>query len=299
MGKILLIIFAVVGGLVFAFGVLGLILSIAQPDANQSDEIVGAIFFMVVGALVAAPCIFFAYRMGARRAPWIPSGSSTLLDPAADLQARYLGWFAWCQQTLAGDAVSLNSAAMAAMTSGTAGTDATSAASAEAARQSSRIAASGAMSVAPRPAKVRYLARIGASTVGLLEPSERVLVSFGGMNRSLGTQLWGFAFGAIGTIVAASQTGAVFVTVTDCRVIALIGGQYGGLANQIGLIESRSTVSAKYSKGLFGVGTFSIKGMGGNSVSLRVPRMWRPEAQMAIGLLAPSVSQLSTVGVLR
>lgn len=155
------------------------------------------------------------------------------------------------------------------------------------------------MPAAPSQAKVRYLARIGASTVGLLEPSERVLVSLWGLNRSLGTQMWGLAFGVIGSVVAASRTGAVFVTVTDRRVIALIGGQYGGLANQIGLIESRSTVSAKYRKGLFGVGTFSLKGLGGGSVSLRVPRNWRPEAQMAIGLLAPSVGQLSTVGVLR
>lgn len=299
MGKVLLIIFAVVGGIVFAFGVLGLILSIAEPDANQSDEIVGAIFFMVVGALVAAPCIFFAYRMGARRATWISASSPALLDPAADLEARYLGWFAWCQQTLGGDAVSLNSAAMAAMTSGTGGENATSAASAEAVRQSSRIAASGAMPVAPDPAKIRYLARIGASTVGLLEPSERVLVSFWGVNLSLGTQLWGVAFGAIGTVVAASQTGAVFVTVTDRRVIALIGGRYGGLANRIALIESRSTVSAKYRKGLFRVGTFSLKGLGGGSVSLSVQRNWRAEAQMAIGLLAPSLSQLNTIGVLR
>jgi hypothetical protein len=62
MGRVLLIIGAVVGGLVFAFGTLGLILAFAQPDAQQSDEVVGSIFFMVVGAIVAAPCIYFAAR---------------------------------------------------------------------------------------------------------------------------------------------------------------------------------------------------------------------------------------------
>jgi hypothetical protein len=300
MGKVLLIIFAVVGGLVFAFGVLGLTLALTQPDANQSDEVVGSIFFMVIGAVVAAPCIFFAFWIGRRRsAPWIPAGSSTSLDPAADLQQRYLGWFSWCQQALGGDAISLHSAAMAAMTSGTQADSATAAASAEAVRQSARVAASGAMAAAPKPDKVKTLARIGASTLGLLEPSERVVVSFAGQNRSLGIQAWGLAFGAIGRMAAASQTGAVFVTVTDHRVIALIGGQYGGLANRIGLIEPRSTVSAKFRKGLFGTGSFSLKGLGGASASMSVARNWLPEAQAAIELLAPSVGQVGAVGVLR
>lgn len=67
MRRVLLIVGAVAGGLVFAFGALGLILAYAQPDANQSDEVVGSIFFMVVGAIVAAPCIFFAFRLGGAR----------------------------------------------------------------------------------------------------------------------------------------------------------------------------------------------------------------------------------------
>src|SRR6266851_1698160 len=81
MGRVLLIIGAVVGGLVFAFGVLGLILAITQPDAQQSDEIVGSIFFMVVGALVAAPCTFFAFRFGRRSAPWQPVPLEIRLQP--------------------------------------------------------------------------------------------------------------------------------------------------------------------------------------------------------------------------
>jgi hypothetical protein len=155
------------------------------------------------------------------------------------------------------------------------------------------------MSSAPNAAKVRMLSRIGASTAGLLEPSERVLVSFWGENRSVGLQMAWLLFGVIGRAIAATSTGAVFVTVTDRRVIALIGGQWSGLANQIGLIEPRSTVSAKYPKGLFWRGTFTLKGAGGGSVSINVPRAWRPEAEMAFAMLAPSVGQVSSVGIIR
>jgi hypothetical protein len=296
MGRVLLIIGAVVGGLVFAFGTLGLILAYAQPDAQQSDEVVGSIFFMVVGALVATPCIFFAFRLGRRSAPWQPGGALPMGSPGADLQASYLSWFAWCQQTLPGDAVSLHAATMAALAAGAAGNP-TAAASAEAARQSARLAASGAMPSVPNAGKVRMLSRIGASTVGLLEPSERVLVSFWGENRSAGLQVAWLLFGVIGRTIAATSTGAVFVTVTDRRVIALIGGQWSGLANQIGLIEPRSTVSAKYPKGLFWRGAFTVKGTG--SVSMQVPRAWRLEAEMAFAMLAPSSGQVSSVGVIR
>jgi hypothetical protein len=298
MGRVLLIIGAVGGGLVFAFGTLGLILAYAQPDANQSDEIVGSIFFMVVGAIVAAPCIFFAFRLGRRSAPWQPGGALPMGSPGADLQASYLSWFAWCQQTLGGDAVSLHAATMAAMAAGAAGNP-TAAASAEAARQSARLAASGVMPAAPNGAKVRMLSRIGASTAGLLEPSERVLVSFWGENRSTGMQMAWLLFGVIGRTIAATSTGAVFVTVTDRRVVAVIGGQFSGLASRIGLIEPRSTVTAKYPKGLLWRGTFTLKGVGGGSVSMHVQGAWRPEAEMAFALLTPSPGQIGSVGVIR
>src|SRR5713226_2968399 len=298
MGRVLLIIGAVVGGLVFAFGVLGLILAITQPDAQQSDEIVGSIFFMVVGALVAAPCTFFAFRLGRQSAPWQPGGALSMGSPGAGVQQSYLAWFAWCQQTLGGDAISLHAATMAAMAAGPAGNP-TAAASAEGARQSARLAASGVMPAAPNGAKVRMLSRIGASTAGLLEPSERVLVSFWGENRSVGLQMAWLLFGVIGRTIAATSTGAVFVTVTDRRVIALIGGQWSGLANQIGLIEPRSTVSAKYPKGLLWRGTFTLIGVGGGSVSMHVAGAWRPEAEMAFAMLAPSAGQVGSVGVIR
>src|SRR5260370_15348919 len=229
MGRVLLIIGAVVGGLIFAFGVLGLILAFAQQDAQQSDEIVGSIFFMVVGAIVAAPCTFFAFRLGRRSVqPWSPGGSPALGTPGADVQQSYLAWFAWCQQTLGGDAASLHAATMAAMAAGAAGNP-TAAASAEAARQSARLAASGVLPAAPNGAKVRVLSRIGASTAGLLEPSERVLVSFWGENRSTGLQMVWFFFVVIARTIAASRVVAVFVTVTDRRVKDLVCRRFGGL----------------------------------------------------------------------
>jgi hypothetical protein len=297
-GRVLLIIGAVAGGLVFALFTLVLVSAFVQPDANQTDEVVGSIFFMVVGAAVAAPCIFFAYRVGRRSAaPWIPGGYPALVVPGADVQQSYLAWFAWCQQTLGGDAVSLHAATMAAMAGGTAGNQ-TGAASAEAARQATRLASAGAVPAAPSQAKVRLLSRIGASTVGLLEPSERVVVSFWGMSRTRQAQVWALAFGVIGSIIAASQTGAVFVTVTDRRVIVLRGGQFGGLANQVALIEPRSTMSAKFPRGLLALRTFTLTGLDGKSVSIRVPKSWRPEAQMALEMLSPSVG-LVGVGVIR
>jgi hypothetical protein len=295
-GRVLLIIGAVVGVLIFALGVLALIGTATTPNPDPAGYY-GSFLFMVVGAAVAAPCIFFAYRIGARSTPpWSQGGSSIAPTTGADLRQSYLAWFAWCQQALGGDSISLHAATMAALTAGAAGNP-TAAASAEAARQASRIASSGITPVAPRAAKVRSLSQIGASTVGLMEPSERVLVSFTGTNRP--ALYWGLAFGAIGSIIASSQMSAVMVTVTDRRVIAAGVGMLGGLANRVALIEPRSTVSAKFPKGVFGRAMFSLKGQGGRSVEIVVPRPWRREAEMALDLLAPSVGQLGSVGMIR
>ena len=289
MGRIVLIVFGVIGGLVLAFGALGVLIAATSPGPDQADTYTGAIFFIVVGAVIAVPCTFFAYRM-TRRMP-MPVGPSGLPMAAADLQQSYLQWFAWCQQALPGaDVVSLHAATMAALAGGAA------AATAEAARHGNRIGSMGTMPVPPNAAKVKMLSRIGASTIGLLEPPERVLVSFYGQNRS--TQTWGAMFGAIGTVVAASQSGAVFVTLTDRRIIALIAGQYRGLANRIGLIEPRTSVSVKARKSLFGR-NLSLKGIGGGSVSMSLPRMWQPEGAMAAEMLAPAIGQVSAVGIIR
>src|SRR5712692_580678 len=108
MGRVLLIIGAVAGWLLFALYTVVLISVLVQPDPNQSDEVVGSIAFMVIGAAVAAPCSFFAYRMGRRRAqPWSPGGSPALATPGTGVQQSYLAWFAWCQLGGGGGPVSL------------------------------------------------------------------------------------------------------------------------------------------------------------------------------------------------
>src|SRR5260370_10706596 len=171
MGRVLLIIGAVAAGLVFAFGVLGLIAAIAQPDAQQSDEILGSIIIMVAGAIVAAPCTFFAYRIGRRSAgPWTPAASQALPAPGTDLQQSYLAWFAWCQQALPGDAVSLHAATMAAMAAGAAGSP-TAAASAEAVPQSVRLATSGAIPSGPAARQIPTMPRTVGPSGALAEAS--------------------------------------------------------------------------------------------------------------------------------
>ena len=299
MGRVLLIIVAVIGWLLFALYTVVLISVIVQPDANQSDEVMGSIAFMtIIGAAVAAPCTFFAYRLGRRSArPWQPGGALPMGSPSADLQASYLAWFAWCQQTLGGDAVSLHAATMAALAGGATGNP-TGAASAEAAGQANRLAALGAMPAAPSAGKVKMLSRIGASTVGLLQPSERVLVSLLGTSQPRSAQLWTFALGVIGSVIGALQMTEVFVTITDRRVIAVSRGVFGG-PHQIVLAEPRSTVSATSKKGLFGNLKFSFKGVTGESVSITVPRPWRLEAMMALDLLAPPVGQAGSIGIIR
>ena len=286
-----MIVFGVIGGLVLAFGALGVLIAATSPGPDQADTYTGAIIFIVVGAVIAVPCTFFAYRM-TREMP-MPVGTSGLPMAAADLQQGYLHWFAWCQQALPGaDVVSLHAATMAALAGGAA------AATAEAARHDNRIGSMGTMPVRPNAAKVKMLSRIGASTIGLLEPSERVLVSRCGVNRSPVVQLSEAAFGLIGRTIAASRSGAVFVTVTNRRVIALIAGQYGGLANRVALMEPRSSVSVKARRALF-TRTLWLKGPGRGFVRIGLPRRWQPEAAMAAEMLTASIGQVGAVGIIR
>src|SRR5712692_9303098 len=119
-GRVLLTIGAVAGGLIFAVGVLGLIITITAPGANPASEYRGAFGLMAVGAIVAAPCTFFVRRIRDRSSPpWSPIGSSTVPATGDDLRQSYLAWFAWCQQALGGDAVSLHATTMAALACGT------------------------------------------------------------------------------------------------------------------------------------------------------------------------------------
>lgn len=292
MGRILLIIGGVIGGLIFAFGVLALIGNASEPGPDQGSTYVGVAVVMFVGLAIAVPCVFFAYRMTPPVGSGIQFGSANLPPAGADAEQRYLQWFTWCQQAIGGDAITLHSATMAALRSPD---DPTGAAQSEASRQANRTGTAGVMSAPPSAAKVKTLARIGASTLGVLEPSERVLVSFSGTNRSGSAVAVGAAFGVIGAAIAASTSGSVFVTVTDRRVIALIAGAYSGLANKVALIDSRSTVAAKFPKGLFGRRTFRLKGMQGGSVSAAVTRPWQPEALIAFELIQPSTTQIGVI----
>ena len=125
-----------------------------------------------------------------------------------------------------------------------------------------------------------------------------MLVSLYGVNRSPVVQLSEAAFGLIGRTIAASRSGAVFVTVTDRRVIALIAGRYGGLANRVALMEPRSSVSVKARRALF-TRTLWLEGPGRGFVRIGLPRRWQPEAAMAADMLAPSIGQVSAVGIIR
>ena len=293
--QILLIIGGIIGGLIFVLGVLELIVSATEPGPDQG---IGYVLFGVVtfvGLAIAAPCFFFAYRMTPTVAFGMQSTSAGVPPAGANAEQRYLQWFTWCQQAIGGDAITLHAATMAALK---APDDPTGAAQSEASRQASRAGSAGAMPPPVKQAKVKTLARIAASTLGVLEPSERVLVSFSSTNRSPGAVAVGALFGVIGTAIAASSSGLVFVTVTDRRVIALIAGAYGGLANKVALADSRATVTAKFPKGLFGGRRpFSIKGMSGGSISAAVPRPWMPEALMAFELIQPS--SMSQIGMIR
>ena len=293
MGRIALIIGGIIGGLLIGLGILGLAATATTPGPDQQGAYIVFAVMIVVGLLVAVPCIYFAYRMTPAVRP-STGGPASLVPAVAGAEQSYLQWFSWCQQAIGGDAITLHAATMAALR---APGDPTGAAQSEASRQAGRTGATGVLPAPPSPAKVKVLARIGASMLGLLEPSERVLVSFMGGNRSAGTVAWGAAFGAIGAAVAASQSGAIFVTVTDRRVIGLVAGAYGGLANKVALVDSRSTVTAKMSKRLFGSRTLSLKGMQGGSVSAGISRLWQPEGLMAFELIQPSST--SQVGVIR
>ncbi len=295
MGRILLIIGGIIGGLVFVSGVLLLIGNATEPGPDQEFGYVlfGAVTF--VGLAIAVPCVFFAYRMTPPVAFGMQYGSAGVPLAGNDAEQRYLQWFTWCQQAIGGDAITLHAATMAALK---APDNPTGAAQSEASRQASRAGAAGAMPPPVNQAKVKTLARIGASTLGVLEPSERVLVSFSGTNRSRGAVAIGAAFGVIGSAIAASTSGLVFVTVTDRRVIALMAGAYGGLANKAALIDSRATVTAKFPKGLLSARRpFTLKGLGSGSVAAAVSRPWLPEALMAFELIQPS--PMSQVGIIR
>jgi hypothetical protein len=296
MGKVFLIIGSVVGGLIILVGILALLGTVADITLSPSDsrdQITGSIFIMAVGLTLFAPCLYFFLQ--SRRTQSLlnqgmgPGGGIPALATAyapVDLSSTYLQWFGWCQREIGGSAIALHAATMAALIQAGIGNSgaAVNAAKEAAARTAAHPLAQGQSSSTPN-SKIRVLSRIGAAILPLLERDERVAVSFNGVDRQ--AQIWQSLFGIIGMIIAMSQQGAYFVTVTDRRLIVLTGPQLGLTPKSLAFAIPQSMVSeAKFRGGLLGGGTFSISRIDGPRTRLRLSRFWKSEAVLAHTLLA-------------
>ena len=300
MGKILLIIGSVVGGLLLALGLLALLASLTDTTSSASDRndsIIGSFLFIGVGLTVFAPCFFFLIR--SRSATTLSllnqgvaygGGVAGLAAPygPADLAGSYVQWFGWCQREIGGNAVALHAATMAAMAESASGnTSGAGAAARQAATSASAIALIN-LPVKTPTGKIRQLSRLGAGTLPLLEPGERVVVSFYGRDRQ--AQLWQSLFGVIGMLIAMSQLGAYFVTVTDRRVIALTGPQLTTTPTTLAFAVPRSMIAElKFRGGLFWNGIVTINRVDGGRTRIIVNRWWRREAALAQQALAPGL----------
>ena len=306
MRKALLITGIVIGTLVVLFGLLG-ILGSTDPSADattRSDGLIGSIIILVFGLVVLVPCII-ALRRGSQAQPlpaWTgtgvlppppdPSGSAVLGAAAygapvvvPDARQAYIGWFGWCQRELGGDAMVLHAATMAALTAAASGSQD------DAARAARAAVPPGATRVKVSGAKVKALAAIGSGTLAVLEPGERVLVSFRGLNQASAIA-WHAALGLIGQLIAASGQNLYLVSVTDRRVVVLSGTQLKGTASALHFAEPRAAVTeARYRGGLLGNGAFILRLVTGARTRIAVNRMWRQEARAASSLLAPGVGQ--------
>ena len=297
MGKILLIIGAVIGGLIIAVGILALVTTLTDntlSPSDRSDQISGSIFIMGVGLTLFAPCLYFLVQsrrtlsllnQGMAFGSSMP-GLNSAYAPV-DLSTSYVQWFGWCQREIGGNAIGLHAATMAALIQAGSGN---SGAAVDSAKQAAGWAA--ALPVAQNQSakislsKIRVLSRIGAAILPMLEPGERVAVSFNGTDRQ--AQIWQSLFGIIGMLIAMSQQGAYFVTVTDRRLIALTGPQLSLAPKSLAYAIPQSMVSeARFRGGLLGGGTFSISRMDGGRTRMRLSRFWKSEAIVAQALLAP------------
>ncbi len=301
MRKILLTIGSVLGGLILAFGLLALAGSITDTTvsaSDRSDEIYGSLFFIAVGLAVFVPCLFFLVRSSSRSTLALMNqgvayggGAPGLAAPYApvDLASSYIQWFGWCQREIGGNAIALHAATTAAMAEAAAGN---SSGAAEAARRAAATVTSmaGAVSLPTKTptGKIRQLSRLGAGTLPLLEQGERVVVSLYGVDRQ--AQVWQAAFGVIGMLIAASQSGAYFVTVTDRRLIALTGPQLSGAPSALAFAVPRSMVSeARFRRGMLWSGSFSVARVDGGRTRLRVTRYFTSEGAFAQQVLFPGL----------
>jgi hypothetical protein len=301
MGKILLVIGATVGGVILGLGILGLLVTLTDNTlsaSDRNDQVTGAIVIMAVGLTVFAPCLFFAVRSESRstmaqlsQGAAYGSGFPGVTTPYApvDLSGSYLQWFGWCQREVGGNAISLHAATMAAMAEAGAGNSSGAAGRAkQAVSRASLLLAAQAQAVTTPTGKIRQLARIGSATLPLLEPGENVVVSFYGTDRQ--AQIWQSMFGIIGMLIAMSQQGAYYVTVTDRRVIALTGPQLGRTPSTLAFAVPRSMVAeARFRAGLLGGGTFNLRRMDGGRTRIRLTRYWKREGAAAQESLVPGV----------
>ena len=301
MGKILLIIGSVVGGLLLALGLLALAASLGDTTSSTSDRndaITGSFLFIGVGLTVFAPCLFFLIR--ARSATTLSllnqgvaygGGVAGLAAPygPVDLAGSYVQWFGWCQREIGGNAVVLHAATMAAMAEAASGnTSGAGSAARQAATTASAITGAISLPAKTPTGKIRQLSRLGAGTLPLLEPGERVVVSFYGRDRQ--AQLWQSLFGVIGMLIAMSQLGAYFVTITDRRVIALTGPQLSATPTTLAFAVPRSMVAElKFRRGIFWNGRVTISRVDGGRTRIIVNRWWRREGALAQQVLAPSL----------
>jgi len=286
---------SIAGSLTLAFGLLALALGLTDATSSpsdRSDEITGAIFIAAVGLTVLVPCLFFLVRSRNRTAltplnQGGPGGTLAGANALKDLSASYVQWLGWCQREIGGDAVALHAATMAAMAEAAAGN---SALAGETARRAASLALPTTGEIAEPSkipsGKVRQLARLAAGTLPLLEDGERVVVSVFGVDRQ--SQIWQSAFGVIGYLIAASQGGAVFMTVTDRRVIALTGPQLTSTPSALAFAIPRSMVAqARLRRGLLFNSSLDLERIDGGRIRMRLSRAWAREGALVQRALAP------------
>jgi hypothetical protein len=122
LGKVLLIVGTVIGGLILGFELLALLGTVTDNTLSSrdfNDQVLGSISFMVIGATFFAPCLFFLIRSGSRNtlslmAQGMPHGIgvASFAAPPADLSSSYIQWFGWCQREIGGNAIALHAATL-------------------------------------------------------------------------------------------------------------------------------------------------------------------------------------------
>ena len=88
-------------------------------------------------------------------------------------------------------------------------------------------------------------------------------------------------------LIAMSQGGAFYITVTDRRVVALTGSQLSKTPTALAFVVPLSMVTeARFRGGLFGTGIFSITRMDGGRTRLRLRSNFKREGVVAQNALA-------------